>query len=393
MNPSTRSRSSRSGLGLAALLALALAAFLAFAAPALAAPPAFSGEEITEANASPLAAPWGMSFDSSGNLFLADSVEKVIDEYDSSNAFAAPIGAGELPTNGNSAGYVRSVAVNDTTGVLYVALSEPEKIAVFKPDGSGGYEEPVVFEVPGGYTYVAVDNSSSARAGDLYVETAFGSGQHIKILETNATTGEIETEWNLSTPELAPKAGGEFHLINQANGEGGLAVDPATGDVYVAEFGGGALNTGIVAVYSPAGVRDEANEISVTEPTGVAVGPDGKIYVLSSAGTGSVKVFSSGHVAEGELEETGNTGAFPFTAPRGVAVSAAGQVYVSDGSKVDIFGTPSGSAELRAYHDQNRYRFGHGGDRMRRRHRLRTVHQPDRRKHRSQGHRDPGGRF
>ncbi|MFI4991615.1 MAG: hypothetical protein ACHQHO_11985, partial [Solirubrobacterales bacterium] len=42
---------------------------------------------ITEANGKPLKTPWGMAFDASGNLLLAEPQGQVVDLFDSSNAF------------------------------------------------------------------------------------------------------------------------------------------------------------------------------------------------------------------------------------------------------------------------------------------------------------------
>ncbi len=187
---------------------------------------------ITKANGHVLGQPWGMAFDSSGNLFLADAGERVVDQFASSNTFTAQIGAGDFPETFN-----RSVAVDQATGVVYVGESGTEEVFVFKPKSGGGYE--LIQQVKlSGFIFVAVDNSSGPRSGDVYATT----GPSVVNVYATDAQGRLKTE---GSGTLTPPAGG-FAVV--AGGLGGLAVDASSGDVYIAEPGHGA-----VSKYGPEG--------------------------------------------------------------------------------------------------------------------------------------------
>jgi hypothetical protein len=286
---------------------------------------------ITEANESPLVQPWGMTVDSSGNLLLADARKRLIDEFDASNKFTNTIGAGKF-----SGFFVRSVAVNDTTGVVYVGESGSEEVFVFKPKGGGEYELIQQVKV-GGWVYVAVDNSSSARSGDVY---AISSQEHSAV-HVYATTAEGKLVTAGSAKLTAP--GLEWELTN-GEGDGAIAVDGSTGDVYIAEPG-----NKVVDKYGPTGALLEqlhgtATPAGAFEPTGIAFDEaNGHVLVVDTQHE-VVDEFSSAWEYEGQI--TGISESEPFTAARGVAVRNAagptqGQVFVSNGAHVDIFG-PSG---------------------------------------------------
>jgi hypothetical protein len=288
---------------------------------------------ITEANGEPLVQPWGMAVDSGGNMLLADARNMVVDEFSSSNAFTNTIGAGKF-----SSSFVRSVAVNNTTGVVYVGESGAEEVFVFKPIGAGAYELIQHVKI-GGWVYVAVDNSTGARSGDVYAS----SSQEHSAVHVYATTAEGKLVTAGSTTLTAP--GVEWFLTNGL-GAGAVAVDGSTGDVYIAEPG-----NDLVDKYGPNGTLLEQLHGTGTpagsfEPTGIAFDEaNGRILVLDSAHK-VVDEFSSSWAYEGQITGAGESE--PFTTPRGVAVRNAagptqGQVFVSDGVVVDIFG-PSGGA-------------------------------------------------
>ncbi len=62
---------------------------------------------LTEANGAPMTLPWGLAFDSNGDLYAADAEAEVVDRFDSSNAFVEQIGSGDFTEE-----FVRGVAVN-----------------------------------------------------------------------------------------------------------------------------------------------------------------------------------------------------------------------------------------------------------------------------------------
>ena len=66
--------------------------------------------QITGPSAGAFSNPWGLAFDGSGDLFVADAGEARVDVFDQSNAPVTQIGLGVL-----TGAYNRSVAVSDST--------------------------------------------------------------------------------------------------------------------------------------------------------------------------------------------------------------------------------------------------------------------------------------
>ncbi len=305
---------------------------------------------ITEAHGEPLGKPWGLAFDGSANLFLADAETQMVDKYNSTNAFVEQF-------SGGLSG-IRSVAVNNSTGVVYVGESEPEpaKIRVYKPKAGGGYE--LMEEVPSSVPeflvmFVAVDNSNGPNKGDVY---ALEGLETVSVYKTDAS-GKLETA---SKTALAPPPGGFRPLfsLSPTEGSAGLTVNPTTGQLYLAEPGLGLESeAGDVSVYSPEGVFEKKITSAETpapgpesfHPVGVAIdGASGHLYAIDEVNK-VVDEFASDGKYVGQI--TGASETEPFSSPLGIAVKNAvpacsvglGQIYVSDGRKVDIFGGSAGS--------------------------------------------------
>jgi sugar lactone lactonase YvrE len=132
------------------------------------------------------------------------------------------------------------------------------------------------------------------------------------------------------------------------NSPSGLAVDRA-GNLYVADHENHAIkkidpqgNITTVAGGNGPGLRDgPAREAQFNGPNGIAVGPDGSIYVADSvnhrirrvtpdgrvetvAGTGPTGMGQGGGFADGPAREA------RFSLPKGVAVAEDGTIYVAD---------------------------------------------------------------
>ncbi len=320
-----------------------LAGGLAFAgAPALAVViHEYTGQQLSEAPpGTALQQPWGMTFDPSGDLFVADPVSAIVDEFSSENVFAQQIGGGVL-----SGGYNRSVAVA-STGDVYVMDAGKDYVFVFKPNGTGGYELLSEWTNPAFgsgnlYDYVAVNNSSSdERAGDVYVM----AGSTVYVVKPKPPGPKEKEEGELLTGDELSVGG------NGAND--GLAVDSATGNVYVAEPGNHA-----VVVFNDKGVEQqslaprgsETPASSLGSPVAVAVDEStGELYVVDEANR-VIDEFSSSGEYQGQITGTApeslSAPGSPFGGPLGVAVQphegltpTKGDVYVSDGAAVNVFG-------------------------------------------------------
>ena len=335
-----------------AALVLAIAGLLALAAtPALASGPAFK-ESVTYAGA---AQPWGLAFDSTGNLFVADPEahghEGEVFKLNSSNALQTSFRSSEwtLP-------YVRSVAVNDTTGKVYVADSgSTESIWAYKLE-SGTYHFLQHFvPVTRNYMFDAFDNSSGPNGGKLYVSES----QTTIVKYPLNGTGEVQPS---SSEPGKPLLGG-FGLLNEfkpseiEEGSGGMAIDPSTGKLYIVEAETGHQKVDVesssnVLIEQLTGAETPAGEANFF-PTAVGVDPTTHDLYVIDGKENAVDIFAENGSGEykyaGQLEKAGNTGAFPFTNPLGVAVQRAGanagDVYVSDGSGIDVFAAAPATPE------------------------------------------------
>ena len=293
--------------------------------------------------------PWGMAFDASGKLYLAEpgnAAGGIIDTFDTANAFQAQLGASFL-----SGEYTRGVAVDEESGDVYVADSNNSELFVMSESGEGlsqwsGANTPAgSFGAGCCFVYAAVDNSSSAARGEVYVMSTQGGGE----VDVFKPQGENKEEGKFIRQLEVP---GGFAF----GSEDGIAVDdssgPTAGDVYVTDS-----EHKVVDRFNAAGEVEEARQLRgvsesepFTEPTAVAVDhASGDVFVIDRILTGPV-IDEFGPQGEflGQISEPGAQSAFGH--PVGVAVQRAGanagELYVSDiqAHAVDVFSLEAAAA-------------------------------------------------
>lgn len=255
--------------------------------------------------------PYGLTVDATGNVYIADQ---------QNNAIRKITLAGVVTTlSGNGAS-----GRTNTSAVGVAAL----------------------YNSPSG---VAIDATGAA----LYVAD-FGNNEIRKIVTaTGATNGTVTVLAGSATG-----ASGSTNATGTAatfNGPSGVAVD-ATGNVYVADFNNNSIRkitaAGVVTTLagSKAGNADgTGTAASFNGPRGVAVDAAGNVYVADANNNLIRKVTAAGVVTT--LAGNGTAGnangagtAASFSYPSGVAVDAAGNVYVADANnnlirKIGIDGT------------------------------------------------------
>ncbi len=306
----------------------------------------------------PFAEPWGLAFNGAGDLYVADPASSelggtaVVDVFDPSNQPLGQIGSGTALREP----YSREFAIG-ATGTLYVADSGPDIVHVLNALG----EEQVAWHganSPGGsygtrYVSVAVDNSTNsadARKGDVYV-AATGLG----VVDVYKPAGEREE--GTFEGQIAPAEGFAFserHDTAALDATPGMAVDAATGNLYVPNIG-----NGVVDVFNDKGeeqpsLEPKGAEVPVVGSLGepISVGLDEsahELYVVDRAHK-LVDEFSMQGKYLGSIRGKKTAGSLvPFSEPRGVAIqqlagSTHGDVYVSDDEEnghggVDVFGS------------------------------------------------------
>ena len=272
-----------------------------------------------------------------GRAFVGDPFAGVVDVFDGSGKLLTQLGGGELEIQASGA------AVDEASGDVYIA--NESGILVFKPSGASGYSlllewtgEGLPDKTFGEVTGVAVDNSKSASAGDVYVLDA----------EDESTEGPAV---DVFKPQPAgPEEGAEGELVRQiVSGQldepNGVVVSKGSGAVFVADSAEGA-----VFKFSAAGVL-EGKFTGKGSPQGSFFGreeEEGNVSAIAfDESTGDLLVAEAERHVVSELDAAGEwvgwvtgtpTGA--FMEPRGVAVGPTGDVYVADAlaSVVDVFG-------------------------------------------------------
>jgi hypothetical protein len=272
-------------------------------------------------------------------------------------------GAGETP--GGSFGYMLALSVDNSAGPsagdVYVGGLSFSSFSgyVYKFDANGKYTgvELNGSETPGGsFTFVsisasrasrglAVDSSSGANKGDVYVADA----EHL-VIDRFSESGKFLCEISgreyasLSSAEQAAECAGSAGSKTPQGGftEGsdeeealGVAVNPLNGDVYVSNPG-----HDVIDEFNEAGKYiGEISDSHLTSPAALAFDSSGDLYADNGSFIegGSVVKFDAG----------GSFAAVLDSGPAGyVAVNpSVGSVFVFDGSATDGAGLANETAE------------------------------------------------
>ncbi len=293
---------------------------------------------LTEAPpATKLQEPTALAIDhKAGRVFSADASAGVVNVFDSSGAFQTQIGEGSL--------FASAVAIDEASGLVYLADSFQNAILVFKPKGSG-YElfsewsgEGLPAQEFDEVTGVAVDNSASASAGDVYVIDAEDPELGVGVADVFKPKGpgpEEASEGNL----VRVLSSGKMEEPN------GVAVDDSSGKLYIADSVKGG-----VFQFSASGAF-EGKLTGKGAPNGTFAGSEeeeGNVSAVAiDQGSGDLLVAESERHLVSEFNAAGewigqitNTSSGALGEPTGIAVASSGNVYVADTlqARVDIFG-------------------------------------------------------
>lgn len=185
--------------------------------------------------------PTGVAVNSSGDLYVMDSSNSVVDEFSPAGVFIAQVGSPAEIEEG------KLLAINSAND-LYVAAAQ----GVVEFDSSGGCVNSCTPVVAGGHVGLAVDG-----AGDLFV------GEGAQVSEYNAA-GSLLGQLGGATTQPA------FGGLNSAFG---LALNDKTHSVYVADVGLGVVDIFFVSPVHAA----PASEVGETSATlHGSVNPEGE---------------------------------------------------------------------------------------------------------------------
>jgi DNA-binding beta-propeller fold protein YncE len=272
------------------------------------------------------ARPVGVAADGKGRVFVADRDNHRIQRFAPSTqditylfsktwgAFGSTDGAFSSPMN---------LAVDPTTGTVYVADTFNHRIQVFNASGT--------FQRKWGAFGSGDGQFSSPRGLVVHENEVYVADQHNHRIQVFSPTGVFKRKW-----------GSNGNANGQLSQPLAVAVDPNTDEVYVAEFGNhriqkfaknGTFLRGIGhgTTWTGAAPSPAASNLNrwFNGPAGVAVDRDsGDIYVADYHNN-RIQKFSGDGAFLTKWGASGSTNGL-FSGPVGIAVDADGDVYVGE---------------------------------------------------------------
>jgi sugar lactone lactonase YvrE len=300
--------------------------------------------------------PHGVTVDSVGNVYVADSFNNRIRKISTAGDVSTLAGSGtygDADGSGAEAQFYgpEGVAV-DSGGNVYVADTCNDRIRKISPSGD-------VSTLAGSGTYGFADGSGAGAQFYGPEGVAVDSGGNVYVADTYnhrirkiSPAGEVRTLAG-SAEGFADGsgAGAQFQIPH------GVTVD-SVGNVYVVDRDNNRIRkispAGDVSTLAGSGSYGDAEgsgaEAQVRSPSGVAVDSGGNVYVADTCNDRIRKISPSGDVSTlagsgsyGDADDSDSDGyrygygyadgsgaEAQFRSPSGVAVDSAGNVYVAD---------------------------------------------------------------
>jgi len=320
------------------------------------------------ATAASLNYPAGIAMDSSGNMYIADSGNNVVRKVAAGTGIITTVaGTGVAGYNGDSGPATNAqlwdpsgVAV-DVAGNLYIADSLNKVVRVVAADTG------TITTYAGSATATSVGDNGPANKALLSnpIGLAFGSGGDLyisdllRVRKVSAKTGIITTDAGSGqygyTGDTGPATSATLGSAE------GLALDSA-GNLYIADAGNGAIrkvtaNTGVITTVAGKGASRNgpffsgdggpATSAQLSSPYGVAVDSSGNIYIADTYNLAVRKVTASngiintilGHPPSTCLTVSGDGGPAINSAtcnPAGLMLDSSGNLYVAESTNQRI---------------------------------------------------------
>jgi trimeric autotransporter adhesin len=311
----------------------------------------FSGDDGAAATAS-LSEPFGLAVDAVGNFYIADTSNHRVRKVDTSGMIATVAGNGTEGFSGDS-GAATGATLNtpmgvavDTAGNLYIADAFNNRIRKVSATG-------VITTVAGngdarfsGDHAAATSASLSApfgvavdKAGNLYI--ADTSNHRVRKVDSS---GMIATVAGNGTESFSGDGGAATHA--SLNFPTGVTVDRA-GDLFITDQSNHRIRkvntSGVITTVAGngnpgfSGDHAAATSASLNLPIGTAVDAAGTFYIADMSNHRIRKVSTDGTVTTvagngiGGFSGDGNAATrATLNSPGGVAVDAAGNLYIAD---------------------------------------------------------------
>ncbi len=285
--------------------------------------------------------PAGIAIDAAGNLYVADYGNNLIRKITPAGVVSTLAGSGyqgKIDATGNLASFNRPAGITiDASGNLFVADAGNNRIrkvtsagavsTIAGSDSTGalnGVGINATFFGPVGVTVDASDNIFVADAGNDLIRKINSAGTVSTFAANVTSTTGTATPTSFNNPT-------------------GVAAD-GSGNIYVANYLSNDIlfvnSSGNVSLFAGADTlfganNGPANSATFYFPNSVTVDGTGNIYVADGVNNLIRKITPGGAVSTlagsgfaGAVDSTGT--AASFNGPAGLAVDAAGNVYVAD---------------------------------------------------------------
>jgi len=287
--------------------------------------------------------PADVAFDpGTGHVYVTDVVNDVVEVFDSAGSYLSEFGG---PAGGNGPFTPASIAADPKTGDIYVVDATNNQIDKFGSSGNFLLSWNGSFNTP---SSVAVDPAT----GDVYITDYYeyrvvkfdSSGNFLLTWGWGVTdsAARLETCTSSCQPGIQGDGNGQFNFPTT------IAVDTGTGDVYVAdndsriqEFDSAGDYLTQFGSYGSGDGQFGNNTEEILSPAGIAVDPATRDVYAVDGGNNRVEAFDS---AGNYLYQFGSPGSGngQFSFPGGDALDpGTGDLYVADGSnhRVEVFGS------------------------------------------------------
>lgn len=314
----------------------------------------YSGDNGPAASAE-LAGPFGINFDSSGNLYIADEINNRIRKV-TSGTIATVVGTGENSYGGDGKSALDALLSHaegitiDSSGNLYVSDTNNYVVREVKggiintiagsQSAGDGYSGDGAAAISAQLSEVAATVLDSA--GDVYIVDS--SNNVIRLL--TISTGFISTFAGFNALGEGYSGDGGPATSAQMNNPEGIAMDSA-GNIYISDSGNHVIRkvgiNGVITTIAGNGIQGFAGDggsaldAEFNWPRGIALDSIGNLYVADSLNS-RIRVITPG----GTISTIAGTGAFGYSGdggpadqaelyfPAGVAVDASNNVWVAD---------------------------------------------------------------
>ena len=311
----------------------------------------YSGDNGPAVSAT-FASPSAVAYDASGNLYIADSNNNVVRMVSPSGTVTTVAGTGQQGFGGDG-GLATSALLDTPTGIavdahgnLYIADSHNNRIrevsggtittiagngvAGFSGDGgaatSAGLDLPSAVAVDAsGNLYIADTNNDRIReVSGGTISTVAGNG-----VQSFAGDGGAATAASLDSPTgVAVDASGNLFIADRHN----QRIREVSSGVITTVAGSGAVN--FSGSYS--GDGGSATAATLARPSGIAIDAAGNLYIadtdnqrLRKVGGGAIATIA-GSGTQGYGGDAGAATAALLNTPRGAAIDGQGNVVVAD---------------------------------------------------------------